>query len=582
MITFRERFMKNAFSLAACWLILLVYVNYRVDTLPRERPLVVTSWDAFGYYMYLPAGLIYHDFTRLNWLDTADARYHLTGGDGWQAIKLDDGRYTFKYLGGVAIMQLPLFLAGHLVAYLTGAPADGFSPPYQYAISFGALLYCFLALLLLRRFLLGYFSDVVTGCTLLLLALASNLMQYAAGDNGLSHVYLFVLYVLILRATSSWHRKPALFSAAAIGYIIGLATMSRPTEAIMLFIPLLWHTHTPQAARAKWKAVNDHRSHLMITLLFGFIGILPQLIYWKATTGSFIYDVGSKWVFLNPWFRVLLGWEKGWFIYTPVAVLFVAGLFFVKKFEFKNAVIWFCLFNIWIIIAWDEWRYGGSYSTRALVQSYPVFALPLAALSSRALASRWRIPFIAVGLYLIGVNIFQTYQYSKTILHYDDMNRKYYSRIYLNPDPSPLDISLLDVEDMPPKTTDGLHPTLLYRLDRQTPLSAPAGEKLPLWDTALGAKTGTTWIEVQARILAPGHLWHSFLAASLTQGDSSRSARVRLYSPISNNDSVNEYRFFMRLPFSAPRLEVYLTTDYGFRGEIRSLTITRWDKKPAP
>ena len=371
--------MKNLLSLIACGIICIVLLQYRVDTIPEDKPLNVTQWDAFGYYMYLPAICIYHDYKKLDWLTEADKKYHVTGGDGWQAQKEANGNYVFKYLGGVAIMELPFFYIGHMVTKNYGYPADGFSPPYMYALAFGIIFYCMLGLLLLRYVLLRYFKDSTVAVTLLLLCLATNFIQYVAVDNGLSHAYIFPLYVLVIYTTLKWHRRPRIGWALLTGYIIGLATISRPTEAIMLFIPLMWQMQSREAAREKWQLVKTHSSHIAAVAVGGVLGILPQLVYWKLSSGHLIYDVGSKWQFLTPWFRVLFGWEKGWFIYTPVTIFFIAGMFFMKRFPFRKSVLWFCLLNIWIIIAWDDWRYGGTYSTRALMQSYPVFALPLAA-----------------------------------------------------------------------------------------------------------------------------------------------------------------------------------------------------------
>jgi hypothetical protein len=184
-----------------------------------------------------------------------------------------------------------------------------------------------------------------------------------------------------------------------------------------------------------------------LALLGGFLGMLPQFIYWKYTTGSWIYDVGSKWTFANPWWRVLIGFEKGWFIYTPIAIFMVLGLFFMKGKPFRKAVLTFCLLNIWIVISWFDWRYGGTYSSRAMLQSYPVFALAFAALLERVFVKKWKAVVLIAGTWLGFVNLFQIWQYNRTILHYDHMNAKYYKAIFLDSNPTSLDYSFLDTEE---------------------------------------------------------------------------------------------------------------------------------------
>lgn len=432
--------MKINYTPLSIFVILIITVFTRACYSPlgvREKPLRLTTYDALGYYLYLPSTIIYKDATQLKWLPAIDSQYTVIGGWQYQTIKEKNGNFIFKYLGGVALMELPFFLVGHVVAKMTDYPPDGFSAPYQYALLTAAFFYAFLGLFLLRRFLLFYFDDKTVAFTLLLLTLATNWVQYVAVDSAMSHVYIFPLYVLILLLSKKWHEKPSLKTAFFIGLTIGLATICRPTEAIMFFIPLLWHTHTRVAANAKWAQVRQYRKHVLIAVLGGILAILPQIIYWKITSGSFIYDVGSKWVFLNPYFRVLFGFEKGWFIYTPVTIMFVLGLFFIKKYPFSKAVITFCLLNIWIIIAWDDWHYGASYSCRALMQSYPIFALPLAVLIEKILLSRCKSISYALCFYLIIVNLFQIYQYNANIIRFDENSFDYYKSIYLNPNAEP-------------------------------------------------------------------------------------------------------------------------------------------------
>ena len=410
--------MKNKLSLFALIISLLILLTYRFiyfESNPKNG-YNATSWDAFGYYMYLPSTLIYQDVKELKWIANVDSTYQVTGGHLYQAIKLENGNYTNKYFCGVSIMEIPYFYVGHLLAKITNSPQDGFSWPYQYSILFGAIFWVFLGLIFLRKILLHFFSDETTALTIFGLVFCSNLIQYVSIDGAMSHAFIFPLYAFIIWATIRWHESFQLKYAILIGLICGLATISRPTELIMIFIPILWNTHSKEARKAKWKAVFEHKLQLLACVLAGVIAISPQLIYWKYTTGHFVFDVGSKWYFFNPWFRVLFGPEKGWFLYTPISILMVLGLLLMKGKNFKRSILTFCILNIWIIIAWSDWKYGASYSARAFVQSYPVFAIPLALAIENLKMKKLKIYLILCLVILFGLNIYQINIYNKGIL----------------------------------------------------------------------------------------------------------------------------------------------------------------------
>ncbi|MDP4683166.1 MAG: hypothetical protein NWS40_00610 [Crocinitomicaceae bacterium] len=447
--------MKNIFrsySFLAVLLGLILAVTARVSYFSNNSTngYNATTWDALGYYMYLPGVFIYQDVKELKWLPKVDSKYQVSGGSLYQANQLENGNFAFKYLAGVAILELPFFAIGHLCAYLSGEPMDGFSWPYQYAILWGAIFWFFLGLLVLRKVLLQYYSESITTLTLLLLVFGTNLIQYVSVDGAMSHSYIFPLYAFVLWWTIRWHETFSRKYAFLIGLTIGIATISRPTELIMLFIPLLWSLDNSGKLAEKWKMTRLHYSHVFIAISGGIIGILPQLIYWKHATGSWIYDVGSKWNFLNPWWRVLFGFEKGWFVYTPITIFMILGLFFIKTKPFRKAIIVFIILNLWIILSWSDWRYGASYSVRALIQSYPIFALALAAFLDYFYKRKVRYLIVFMGVLLCSVNLIQIEQYNSTVLHYDHMNRKYYAAIFLNTRPEPLDYSLLDTDEQLP------------------------------------------------------------------------------------------------------------------------------------
>ena len=547
---------KSAFcSLFVCLLISLFLFSCRLyysNLRPSWGYIKVTTWDALGYYIYLPSIFIYKDITQLKWLPEIDSTYSLSGGKIYQANRQDNGNYVFKYLGGIAILELPFFLSGHLMAYIMGFRPDGFSPPYQWAIALGLILWIVFGIFMLRKLLWVWFDDITVALTILLIVLATNMIQYVSVDSGQSHGWLFPLYTILLFATMKWHEKPSPFWASLAGFIIGLATISRPNEVAMVLIPLLWGTQNREMKREKWNLIKSNKLHIFLFILSGFMAILPQLIYWKFASGSFIFNVGSKWDFLMPHFKVLFGWEKVWFIYTPVTLFFIAGFFLIRRFPFRYSLLIFCLTNIYIIISWHDWKYGGSYSTRALVQSYPVFAFALAAIIQRIRCTKWQYLFYPIGAYLIFLNLFQIWQYNKTILHYYDMNRKYYCHIYLNPKPSPLDLSLLDSKEWIDPGEDFISDTLL-KMDTVLPFVIPARSSFMLCKTPgpifiQNKSNSDRWIKTEALIhIKAGH-FGSHLITQIHTSDTIILQKVRLFSPISNIGKESEYAFYMKIP----------------------------------
>jgi hypothetical protein len=484
-----------------------------------------------------------------------------------------------KYLLGVAIMEAPFFLAAHFIALHSSYPPDGFSPPYQYAIALAAIFYALLAVFLLRKLLLHYFSDLSVAISLCLLCLATNFIQYVAVDGGMSHAYIFLLYAIVLYSTKKWHDKPSLFWAALTGFIISLACLCRPTEAVMLFIPFMWGTQNKEATKTKWALVKNNKSHVWFAMLFCFLGALPQLIYWKYTSGSWLYDVGSSWDFLTPHLQVLFGWEKGWFIYTPITVFFIIGMFFIRRFPFRESVLWFCILNIYIIISWRAWQYAGSFSARALMESYPVFALPFTALIERINQKKGRWAFYLLGLYLLVVNIFQHDQYHKTILHYFDMNRRYYGRIYLNPHPGPLDMSMLDNEDMLSNTKAYTTSQLLHT-DLPKPVKFKESAEGTLLDTTITTNADDVWLLVDCNIKTTQGYWGAHLNTLLSSNDTLKHNYVRIFNPITNADSSNEYMFYVHVPkqLHNSHLRLYISNDANYEGELEKMSISQLAK----
>jgi hypothetical protein len=131
-----------------------------------------------------------------------------------------------------------------------------------------------------------------------------------------------------------------------------------------------------------------------VAVLVSVIPVALQLAYWKQATGHWFYYayVNEGFNFFTPagW-RVLLGFEKGWFIYIPLAGVAAVGWVWARRKLLPSAwcVLIFTVVNIWIISSWHDWGYGGAFSMRPLVESSPLVALGIAGALSRV----WPIPW---------------------------------------------------------------------------------------------------------------------------------------------------------------------------------------------
>lgn len=459
----RFRF-AHPLSLAAIFALFLLLVQVRLwaPNFETHNVTAVLTWDAMGYYLYLPAHFIYHDLSRLAFIPNILKEYQPTGSF-YQAFPVPGGppgALVMKYPIGLAILNTPFFWLGHWAAGHWNYARDGFSAPYQMAIAFGSILYSLLGLGLLRRVLLRYVSDAVAAITLALIVLGTNYFQYSAIDGAMAHNPGFTLYALLLWLTVRWHEQPRRWSAAAIGLTLGLIVIVRPSDLVAALLPVLWGVTSGTAARAKGQLLRARWLDVALLLGFGLLGVLPQLLYWKWASGHFlVYSYQEQsFNFLHPhtW-QVLFSFKKGWLIYTPLMVLPLLGLVVLWR---RNRavgvpVLAYFLANLWVVSAWDIWWYGGSFGQRALVQSYAALALPLAFLlawlgEDRPARPALRGAVLLGGALLVNLNLVQHWQYMNGIMDGENMNRRFYAAIFDDPRPTQDQLNLFDTQNKLP------------------------------------------------------------------------------------------------------------------------------------
>ena len=397
----------------------------------------VIGWDVSGYYLYLPAIFIHHDIKDLQFKDQMMRDYAPTP-DFQQAFRHPgSGHYVMKYSAGMAVQYLPFFLAAHALAAPLGYPADGFSPPYQLAILGASVLMAILGLALVRRALRPRFGEWPTALTLLGIVLGTNYLDYSAIGGAMTHNWLFTWYAMLLLLTPAFYRQPSRGRALAIGAIVGLMALTRPTELLALLIPLFWGLRpTGPAVRERLAFWRQHWGLLLAAGLVGAAILSIQPLYWHYVSGDWVVysyqQQGFSWLRPHLWDGIF-SFKSGWLLYSPL--LLVALLGFIALRRQQPAAFWpllaFIALFTYVTFAWDEWLYGGSLGQRAMVQSYAVLAWPFAAAHQWLLARRpWLLAYAAFAVLGCYYNLWLTYQaHLGGLLVAGQMTRAYWWRI---------------------------------------------------------------------------------------------------------------------------------------------------------
>ena len=424
--------LTNKISAYIVLLLLIINISARL-TYPPKNPII---WDNFGYYLYLPSAFIYNDLglKNIEVIEGIIEKYSSTE-TFYQATKIENGNWIMKYSMGMAIFYTPSFFAGHIIAYFSDYPMDGFSKPYQWAMVGNSILFFFLGLLFLRKVLLSLFSDGITAIVILLIFLGTNYLWYSAYSAEMPHAYIFSAYAFILWQTIEWHTNHKRKHIIMLAIAIGLITLTRPTEIISLLIPLLWDVYSKDSFKRKINLLLLYKWQILqfiITIIA--IGSL-QIIYWYIYSGKFIFysyiNPGEGFEFLSPYIlKVLFSFRKGWLIYTPIMIFAIIGFrhLYIKNKGIFWPIFLFFLINLYIVSSWSCWWYAQSMGQRALVQSYALLAIPLGYflryIARKSTAVKAIISIIIVSF--VGLNLFQSWQLKQGIISGDRMTSAFY------------------------------------------------------------------------------------------------------------------------------------------------------------
>ncbi|MEZ4720529.1 MAG: glycosyltransferase family 39 protein [Flavobacteriales bacterium] len=425
-----------------------------------ERELVTTS-DARGYYAYLPAVFIYSDplFSGFEQLpEDAQEKYWVK--------ETDSGAWIPKVTMGVAICMLPGFVVGHLIALMGGSAQDGWSSVYQLAIAVNGIAFLLLGIWFLQKWIQRYYPKRIAALTVLLLFFSTNLLFYGTILNAMSHNYSFSLFAMLLYVCDTWTDAPKAKYLIAAALTAGLMILIRPINVLLAMVPVVIAVHRLMRHDA-WSQVRNWRAVLSMSVVFA--PTLLQMIYWKLSTGNWIYYSYQQesFYFSNPHVvEGLFSFRNGWLVYTPCMILSLIGFPGLWKVHRMMVVIGIpvLLAYIYVVFSWWCWYYGDSLSIRAMIDIYPLLSLPMASIISIGL-SRKSTGVVLVNLLvlLITNNVIQDRQYFRGELSGSNMTKEAFELLFFNPNPpSPDELQMIGAYDAPDKES------LLRGLDERT------------------------------------------------------------------------------------------------------------------
>lgn len=506
----------------ALWIIVLISgVTFFAGGNWRHQGAI--TGDARGYSAYLYAWVVQSDFDF--------SFYEQLSTNEQERLWLNEyeqGSKFPKLTMGVAMLQLPLYGLAHVLAPSLGYTQDGWSWPYQLAISLSGWLAMIIGLLLTQRLLMLRFSAWVSGWTLLLLVFGTNLLYYGAIDGGQSHVYSFALLAAAIWGFESWltSRRSLHLWIAAICF--GFMVLIRPTNAIFILLPII-----QMGLSRSFHLLLNWRVLLAVTLVA--MPFFLQMVFWHHMTGNWlVYSYGNEQIFWgnSQWVSGLFSARNGWLIYAPIMALSILGIPFLWRID--RSVMWsvllLLLLHIYIVFAWWCWYYGSSYGIRPMIDAYAILALPMAAFLRWVVTKplvAWTVALLVSGV-AIADNAIHTWQYTKGWLSGSDMTPKAYQLLSFNTDP-PRDLALMgclkkpDVErlmaGLPERTVRDTVVEQQWRLPEQgwgvLNASKPYGKVLSVPLDSVRTDFDR-WMHVQALVESPeGDFPESYLVIEL-------------------------------------------------------------------
>ncbi len=408
---------------------------------PHDR--VIIS-DGKGYYAFVTTAFIYHDLS-YSYVEDYESKYYPDHPSIFKEFRYKfKGETVNKGFPGLAFLLVPFFLIAHMLALLFGLPADGYSLIYQYMMGFASIFYFWLGLRFARKLLHVFdFDRTVSAVILVLIAFATNIIYYTLKEGMMTHVYNFWLLAAFLYYVKNYLKtwRPGSIVLAALIY--GLIGSIRPTNGLfILLVPFVAGSFGE--LRNLIKNIFSNPKTLVATLAAASVFPFATMVIWYLHSGYWlVWSYGEEgFNFLKPeFFKILFSFNRGWFIYTPLALLSMVGLIWLLRkqpFRFYWLAGFFVAF-VYVASSWWVWTYTSNFGQRTFIDTYPLIALLLG--YSWLLIKPYKLLqklAAAVLVLLIALNSLQFYQHYTYVFPPSALTAEIYKDVFWRLKPKPL------------------------------------------------------------------------------------------------------------------------------------------------
>jgi MFS family permease len=334
-----------------------------------------------------------------------------------------------KYGMGMGLVALPsMYLTKAVVRVFNLFPNYGlndFSLLYAWVFVLNFVFLGFVGLMISYNLLEPIYGHRKSFAAIVMGTAGLSLGYYIWYEPTMSHAASFAIINAYLLISTRWMKlfsnhtgkkslELLIVTSLFMGFVLGVACTVRYTNVVFAAVPFVFAIKALKNCEKGRdnKMLVSGALCLLAAVAGTFAGFIPQLLSWKTLYGSwFVYSYHGEQMAAWPRYalEILFGLRNSLFLWTPLAIVAVAGLFIGtarREFLAFAGLIVMAGF-VWIYGSWECYWLGHSYGMRGLVDGSFFFFLGFAEMitwmESHAPQRRFLVNLLQAGIWFLVV-----------------------------------------------------------------------------------------------------------------------------------------------------------------------------------